>query len=226
MGKEKILIIEDDKVIARLIKMYLDAEGYTTELVFDGSMALDAIKTFAPDIVLLDLMLPGMDGVEICRQARAFYNGMILVLTASVDEMSEVSLFKFGADDYVTKPVKGNILLARVEALLRRSPYQKKQSMCQLGFTVDSESKRAFYHTQELNLTPAEFDVFQLLYQNYETLVTREECCKLVRGIEYCSSDRTVDMRISGLRRKLLAHNVTEVMIKTLRNKGYMLVDK
>ena len=121
MSKTKVLIVEDDQEIARLTTLYLEAEGYNVSVVHDGNLALEAIRNTEPDLVLLDLMLPGLSGAQICRQAREFYNGIILVLTASADEMSEVSLFKFGADDYVTKPIRGHALLARIEALLRRA---------------------------------------------------------------------------------------------------------
>ncbi|WCE31420.1 response regulator transcription factor [Vibrio sp. SCSIO 43137] len=226
MVKAKILIIEDDRVIARLIKLYLDAEGYQVEMIFTGENAISVIREFNPDVVILDLMLPGKDGVDICREARDFFRGMILVLTASVDEMSEVSLFKFGADDYVTKPVKGNILLARVEALLRRAPATSTAELSSTGFLVEKESQRVFYRSEEIRLTPSEFDVFNLLFENFAKVVSREEFCKAVRGFEYNASDRTVDMRVSGLRKKLVENNVNEVLIKTLRNKGYMLVHK
>lgn len=103
MSKTKVLIVEDDQEIARLTTLYLEAEGYDVSVVHEGNLALEAIRSIEPDLVLLDLMLPGMSGAQICRQAREFYNGIILVLTASADEMSEVSLFKFGADDYVAK---------------------------------------------------------------------------------------------------------------------------
>lgn len=127
MVSNKILLVEDDSEIARLTKMYLEAEGYLVTVVDNGLNALDSIKALKPDLVLLDLMLPGKDGAMICQEAREFYHGIILVLTATDDEMSEVSLLKFGADDYLTKPIKGNILLARIEAALRR--YRRQVDM-------------------------------------------------------------------------------------------------
>ena len=105
MGGNKILLVEDDSEIARLTKMYLEAEGYLVTVVDNGLNALEAIKELKPELVLLDLMLPGKNGAEICQEAREFYHGIIIVLTATDDEMSEVSLFKFGADDYLTKPL-------------------------------------------------------------------------------------------------------------------------
>ncbi|MGF1754828.1 response regulator transcription factor [Vibrio makurazakiensis] len=230
MNKAKILIVEDDAEIARLTTMYLEAEGYDSQVVNDGSLALDAIRTFNPDLVLLDLMLPGLCGSQICKQARDFYNGMILVQTATDDEMSEVSLFKFGADDYVTKPIRGHVLLARIEALLRRSkptaaaskPLSNTNSCC--GIEIDPAAQVATFNGQCLNLTSAEFEILNLLFSNKSYVVTREECCQLFRGIDYSFNDRSIDMRVSGLRKKLREHASDKQFIRTIRNKGYMLV--
>lgn len=221
----KVLIVEDDHVIARLMRIYLDEEGYQTEVVFDGLEAIEAIKTFQPQLVVLDLMLPGLDGVEICRQARTFYKGMILVVTASVDELSEVSLLKYGADDYVTKPIKSRILLARVEALFRRLPEAVNTSDVRLRLTVDNKSKSVSFDGEAVNLTASEFDIFYMLYQSFGEVLSRESCCKAIRGIEYNSCDRTVDMRVSGLRKRLVKEGVNIVSIKTVRNQGYALVE-
>lgn len=149
-------------------------------------MALEAIRSIEPDLVLLDLMLPGMSGAQICRQAREFYNGMILVLTASADEMSEVSLFKFGADDYVAKPIRGHALLARIEALLRRAtPATKAQETTtekQCDIVINSAAQSASLYGQNLKLTSAEFEILNLLVNNICQVVTRDQCCQLFRG--------------------------------------------
>ncbi|OLQ81161.1 DNA-binding response regulator [Photobacterium proteolyticum] len=228
-SENKILLIEDDSEIARLTKMYLETEGYETKVIDSGDVALDGIKEFAPDVVLLDLMLPGLDGAEICRRAREFYTGMILVLTASADEMSEVTLFKLGADDYVTKPVRGHILLARIEALLRRSRPKKfklaEGVVEKFGISLHNSSQRAFFNNKQLDLTVSEYEVLQLLFEHSGEVVSREECCKHIRGIDYNVNDRSIDMRISGLRRKLSTHNVNKAVVRTIRNKGYMLSD-
>ncbi|MEZ9418212.1 response regulator transcription factor, partial [Vibrio sp. 10N.286.49.E1] len=126
-------------------------------VVHEGNLALEAIRSIEPDLVLLDLMLPGMSGAQICRQAREFYNGIILVLTASADEMSEVSLFKFGADDYVAKPIRGHALLARIEALLRRAapiaiaPENTPEKQCDI--VVNNIDQTATLYGQNLKLT-------------------------------------------------------------------------
>lgn len=229
MTKGKVLIVEDDPEIARLTTMYLEAEEYQILVIEDGALAINAIHQFEPDLILLDLMLPGLNGDHICRQAREFYQGMILVLTASVDEVSEVSLFKFGADDYVTKPIRGHVLLARIEALMRRAQPRVVEAVAQesrvTDISVDTVKQIAYYKNHNLNLTSAEFEILNLLVMHHREVVTREECCKLFRGIDYSFNDRSIDMRISGLRRKL-ANYESEVTttIRTIRNKGYMLV--
>ncbi|MEL0606719.1 response regulator transcription factor [Vibrio echinoideorum] len=228
MSKTKVLIVEDDQEIARLTTLYLEAEGYNVSVVHEGNLALDAIRNIEPDLVLLDLMLPGMNGAQICRQAREFYNGMILVLTASADEMSEVSLFKFGADDYVAKPIRGHALLARIEALLRRaSPVITAQEIApekQCDIVINTTAQSATLYGQNLKLTSAEFEILNLLVNNISQVVTRDQCCQLFRGIDYAFNDRSIDMRVSGLRRKLRIHAKDKQLIRTVRNKGYMLV--
>jgi len=238
MSKAKVLIVEDDLEIARLTTLYLEAEGYSVSVVHDGNLALDSIRSFQPDLVLLDLMLPGMSGTQICRQAREFYHGIILVLTASADEVSEVSLFKFGADDYVTKPIRGHALLARIEALLRRASLSAQDLASAVSHAVESEActpnpngiyidvgdQSAYLNGQNLKLTSAEFDILNLLVKNMSEVVTRDQCCQLFRGIDYSFNDRSIDMRVSGLRKKLRIHAQDKQWIRTVRNKGYMLV--
>lgn len=228
MSKTKVLIVEDDQEIARLTTLYLEAEGYEVSVVHEGNLALEAIRSIEPDLVLLDLMLPGMSGAQICREAREFYNGMILVLTASADEMSEVSLFKFGADDYVAKPIRGHALLARIEALLRRATPMATTSVNaaekQSDIVINSAAQSATLYGQNLKLTSAEFEILNLLVNNLSQVVTRDQCCQLFRGIDYAFNDRSIDMRVSGLRRKLRIHAKDKQLIRTVRNKGYMLV--
>ncbi|MCF4175855.1 response regulator transcription factor [Vibrio sp. McD22-P3] len=224
-----ILLIEDDMHIGNLTKMFLEAEGYTVNWIEDGSIALNKIDSLKPDLVILDLMLPGKSGGDICREARAFYSGMIMVVTAAEDEMSEVSLFKLGADDYITKPVRGHILVARIEALMRRyKPVQQAEKSLYIsdayGIVVNNENQTAYYEQKPLNLTNSEFEILQLLIENKGKTVSREHCCRVVRGIEYSSYNRSIDMRISGLRKKLIQAEIYDAIIKTVRNQGYRLV--
>ncbi|ACY53243.1 MULTISPECIES: response regulator transcription factor [Vibrio] len=225
-----ILLVEDDSEIARLTKMYLEAEGYTVIVIDNGQNALETIKELKPDLVLLDLMLPGKNGAEICQEARKFYHGIIIVLTATDDEMSEVSLFKFGADDYLTKPIKGNILLARIEAALRRYRRQvdtvEEEKLSRYGISLCLRRSQAFYLQKDIGLTSSEFEILELLMLNVDKPVSRESCCRLARGIEYCITDRSIDMRISSLRKKFSKAHIHTATIKTIRHHGYMLTGK
>ncbi|MBA5761735.1 response regulator transcription factor [Vibrio sp. 404] len=226
-----ILLVEDDHAIAQLTKMYLEAEGYRVSAIESGLNATEEIRRSQPDLVILDLMLPEKSGVDICREVREFYQGMIIILTASEDEMSEVSLLKLGADDYITKPVRGHILVARIEALMRRyrshmlTPEPRSISQA-YGIVIDNESNIAHYQQRPIDITQSEFEILQVLIDHSGTVVSREHCCQVARGIEYNANDRSIDMRISSLRKKLILADVSSVTIKTVRNKGYKLVGR
>lgn len=225
---KRLLIVEDDPEIARLTAMYLEAEGYETKVVHDGLEAIPAMKLYQPHLVILDLMLPGIGGIEICKQARTFYQKPILVLTACADDMTEVSLLKLGADDYLTKPIKPHILTVRIEALLRRSVAQESNQPknLQVGeLRIEPGNKTVYFYDQELQLAAAEYEMLLLLAQNAGQVVSREACCSSLRGINYDYNDRSVDMRISGLRKKLHDDKVPYRIILTVRNQGYLLAN-
>lgn len=228
MHNNHILIIEDDDEIARLSAMYLNSEGYTTSIVTDGIVAVETIKALQPDLVILDLMLPGIDGIEICKQTRDFYQGPILILTACDDEFREVNLLKLGADDYLNKPVKPHIMLARIEALLRRSKISctQQQQISTRLIQIDTTNQTVRFKGQLLDLTGAEYDMLQILTRNAGKTVSREICSRALRGIDYSVSDRSIDMRISGLRKKLQDEKAPYQIIKTIRSKGYMLINE
>ncbi|MCL1059603.1 response regulator transcription factor [Shewanella gelidimarina] len=227
MSKANILIIEDDKEISRLTAMYLEAEDYNTHIIADGLQALSAVRLEEPDLITLDLMLPGLDGVSVCKQVRKFYHGPILVLTASADDISEVSLLKLGADDYLTKPVRPHVMLARIEALLRRSrPAKLGHNQLQVGqLNIDTCKQIVTYNNLTPALTTAEYEMLLLLASHAGNIVSREDCCRSLRGIDYDFNDRSVDMRISGLRKKLNDDTPPYKTILTIRNKGYMLIN-
>ncbi len=227
MNEMKILIVEDDAEISRLTAMYLEAEGYESKIINDGGDALAAIKSYHPDLVILDLMLPGLNGLEICKRARLFYRAPILVLTASDDDVSEVSLLKLGADDFLSKPLKPHILVARIEALIRRSQASnvditnEKHSKLH----INAATREVFLAGELLNLTGSEYEMLNLLEQNIGIPVSRDDCCKALRGIDYDFNDRSIDMRISMLRKKLNDDKMPYKIITTVRNKGYMLLN-
>lgn len=227
MSKTKVLIIEDDAEISRLTAMYLDVEGYDTKLVVDGALAVAAVMEYEPDVVVLDLLLPHVSGIEICKQARVFYEGPIVVLTACDDDASEVSLLKLGADDFLSKPLKPHILVARIEALMRRVNNQlsanEHEADCRL--VIDIKNQKVTLDDITLNLTHAEYEMLVLLKHNMGVPVSRDDCCHALRGIDYDFSNRSIDMRISGLRKKMHDEKNPHEFIVTIRNKGYMLIN-
>ena len=228
MDKTRILLIEDDAEISRLTAMYLDAEGYQVAVIDDGALALEAIKNTKPELIILDLMLPGMSGIEICKAAREFYQQPILILTACDDDISEVSLLKMGADDYLVKPLRPHVLVARIEALLRRSQgtleSQSKQAAVATALTISEASNKVTFQGKLLNLTGSEYQMLKLLHKNVGKVISREQCCQALRGIDYDFSNRSIDMRISALRKKLGDDQMPYQVITTIRNQGYKLI--
>jgi DNA-binding response OmpR family regulator len=207
--------------------MYLEIEGFDTKIIDDGLAALSAIKDYEPDLIILDLMLPGFSGVEICKEARTFYTGPIIVLTACTDDVSEVSLLKLGADDFLTKPLKPHVLVARMEALMRRVkpveiPTVKKPHS---RLSIDTHHQKVTLDGEILTLSSSEYEMLVILEQNIGEAVSREDCCKILRGINYDFNNRSIDMRISGLRKKIQDDQVPYKIITTVRNKGYMLLN-
>ena len=223
-----ILIIEDDKEIARLTEIYLQSTGYETTVVADGSLAIATIKKLSPDLILLDLMLPGVDGFELCKQARKFYLGPIIVLTAIEDDISEVSLLKLGADDYLRKPAKPHIMSARIEALLRRAKVNNEQVTQELAnkLAINRDTLSVTLNNSLIDLTNSEFDMLVLLADNAGQTVSREKCIQSLRGIDFDVTNRSIDMRVSALRKKLHDEKSPYKLIKTVRNKGYLLVNE
>lgn len=236
MSKTRILLIEDDAEISRLTAMYLDVEGYQVAVIDDGAKALEAIKNTKPELIILDLMLPGMSGIEICKLAREFYQQPILILTACDDDISEVSLLKMGADDYLVKPLRPHVLVARIEALLRRnqntqlSAQSCSQSLSDENIqqstvlTIDEARNQVSFRGRLLTLTGSEYEMLKLLHKNAGKVISREQCCQALRGIDYDFSNRSIDMRISALRKKLGDDEMPYQVITTIRNQGYKLI--
>lgn len=181
-------------------------------------------------------MLPGKSGIEICKEIRGFFSRPILILTAPNDDVTEVSLLKLGADDYLTKPLKPHVLVARIEALLRRSEIgagtqtsaddstmPSMPSTPSLIEVIDDKSQ-VIFKGKRIQLTSAELEMLKILNTNKGRIVSREECCQALRGIEYDFSNRSIDMRISGLRKKLGDEEAPYKIIATIRNKGYKLL--
>ncbi|MCE9663025.1 response regulator [Halomonas sp. M5N1S17] len=224
---EHVLIIEDDVRLAELTRDYLEANGFQVTVEAEGSRGVEQIQTLQPDLVILDLMLPGEDGLSICRRARPDYSGPILMLTARTDDMDQVLGLEMGADDYVPKPVQPRVLLARMRALLRRADNTEQGGDVRLSFgnlEIDSATREAWLEGDRIDLTSAEFDLLWLLASNAGRVLTREEIFSDLRGIKYDGQDRSIDVRVSRIRPKIGDDPNHPHRIKTVRSKGYLFV--
>ena len=227
----RILIVEDDERLANLTREYLENNGLQVSIESDGAKAVDRILEECPDLVVLDLMLPGEDGVSICRRVRNQFHNPILMLTARTDDLDEVLGLEMGADDYVAKPVRPRVLLARIRALLRRSTTaaegEADEGVNRLRFgplMVDNAMREAWLDENGIELTSAEFDLLWLLCSNAGRVLSREEIFARLRGIEYDGQDRSIDVRVSRIRPKIGDDPMHPRLIKTVRSKGYLFV--
>lgn len=226
----RILIVEDDQRLAELTQDYLESNGLAVSIESHGAKAVERVLAERPDLVVLDLMLPGEDGLSICKRLRPEYDGPILMLTARTDDMDQIQGLEMGADDYVCKPVRPRVLLARIRALLRRSePAEPTQNVGGKRLTfgklvIDNAMREAWLAEQTIELTSAEFDLLWLLAANAGRILSREEIFNSLRGIEYDGQDRSIDVRISRIRPKIGDDPMHPRLIKTVRSKGYLFV--
>ncbi|BBN82538.1 DNA-binding response regulator [Pseudoalteromonas sp. A25] len=226
----KLALVEDDLELAQWICDYLSAKQYKVDVYHDGQQALDALKSSDVELVVLDGMLPSLDGLEVCKQLRQHSNIPILMLTARDEEIDEILGLEMGADDYLTKPVRGRLLETRIKALLRRSQPIDKQissSLIELGSLVLNQATREVcLANKPINLSSNEFDALWLLACRSGSVVSREELTQALRGFEYDGFDRSIDLRISRLRKKLGDSGTEPYKIKTIWGKGYLLVSE
>lgn len=226
--REHVLIIEDDQRLADLTRDYLEANGFRVTLEADGANGVKRITGLQPDLVILDLMLPGEDGLSICRRARPHYAGPIMMLTARTDDLDQVLGLEMGADDYMPKPVQPRVLLARMRALLRRAegglPAGGEERLRFENLEIDHATREAWLSGERIDLTSAEFDLLWLLASNAGRVLTREEIFDDLRGIKYDGQDRSIDVRVSRIRPKIGDDTHHPHRIKTVRSKGYLFV--
>ena len=224
-----ILLIEDDARLAELTATYLAQNGLRVSIEARGDRALERFAQERPRLVLLDLLLPGKDGLTICRELRRASEVPILILTARDTDFDHVIGLEAGADDYVMKPVDPMVLLARVRALLRRAGRgglaSERRADLQLGaLRISETSREVWLHGRPVTLTTQEFELLNLLARRAGELVSRDEVFRTVRGIDYDGLDRSIDGRVSKLRRKLGDDAAAPTRIKTVWGKGYLLV--
>ena len=229
----KILLVEDDTRLSALIQEYLQKQAMVVSIEHRGDLAWKRIIAESPDLVILDLMLPGMDGLEVCKTVRPQYAGPIMMLTARDEDIDQVVGLEIGADDYITKPVQPRVLLARIRALMRRFSDTSSIQQAQLAekseysygcFTISATAREAWLHDEVLDLTTNDFDLLWLLASNPGEIFTRDTILENLRGIDYDGIDRSVDIRVSRLRKKLGDDTGHPLRIKTIRGKGYLFV--
>jgi len=219
-----IMVVEDDESLAAWIADYLNSHHYQVSVATRGDDALELIKADDPDLVVLDVMLPGLSGMEVCAQARQFYSRPIIMLTAQSEEEDEIRGLETGADDFLPKPVKPKVLLARIKALLRREQSDEPVHIIRIGgLYIDPTSRTLTLNEQDINLSSHEFDLLTLLASQAGMPVSREKLISQMRGIEYDGLDRSIDISISRLRKKLGDIASNPERIKTIRGKGYLL---
>lgn len=223
---KRVLVVDDEKLIVKGIRFSLEQEGMEVSCAYDGEEALNMAKENEYDIILLDIMLPRMNGLEVCQQIREFSSVPIVMLTAKGEDMDKILGLEYGADDYITKPFNILEVKARIKAIMRRAsksePKEEKAKVVQVGdLKLDCESRRVFIGQKEVNLTAKEFDVLELLVYNPNKVYSRENLLNIVWGYEYPGDVRTVDVHIRRLREKIETNPSDPKYVHTKWGVGY-----
>ncbi len=218
-----ILVVDDEAPVRETVRAYLEKDGYTVYTAADGNAALQSIRAFRPDLVVLDIMLPGVDGLEVLRRMRQESNAWVIMLTARAEEMDKILGLKMGADDYLTKPFSPRELLARIEAMLRRGGGGSSEDAPLVfeAIQIDPGARKVRVAGQPVDLTPIEFDLLLALARHHGRVLSREQLIEQVWGYDYYGDDRVVDVHIGRLRRKLDQAGGAGSLVATVRGVGY-----
>lgn len=223
---KKVLVVDDEKLIVKGIRFSLEQDGMEVDCAYDGQEALDKAMATPYDMILLDVMLPKMDGFEVCQRIREFSNMPIVMLTAKGDDMDKILGLEYGADDYITKPFNILEVKARIKAIMRRTTPQvvKEQKITEIksgDFTINTENRRLFILDQEINMTSKEFDMLLLLVTNPGKVYSRDELLRAIWGEDYPGDARTVDVHIRRLREKIEPNASEPKYVHTKWGVGY-----
>ena len=223
---KKILVVDDEKSIVKGIKFSLEQDDMKVEVAYDGETALELAKANHYDMILLDIMLPGFSGLEVCQMIREFSDVPIIMLTAKGDDMDKILGLEYGADDYITKPFNILEVKARIKAIFRRNnrnvPEQENQKVIETkGLKIDVDSRRVYIDDKEVNLTAKEFELVYLLVSNPNKVYSREQLLKTIWGPSYPGDARTVDVHVRRLREKIEATPADPKYIHTKWGGGY-----
>ena len=226
MTAAKILIVEDDPVLATVLSQHLGRIGYETQIESGGAGTSDRLRDGSFDAVVLDGNLPDVDGFEICRRIRPWYRGAILMLTSRDDDLDRIMGLELGADDYLVKPVRPQVVMAHLKACLRRTADaaapSSEEEIAYGRFRINRAARTVVLGDADVNLTTAEFDLLWLLAEKAGSVLSRDDIMGGMRGIDHDGLDRSIDMRVSRLRRRLGDDPDRPVLIKTVRGKGYL----
>ena len=226
MSQPRILIVEDERGLVQSLTWYFNREGYETHSANDGNEGLRKAQTLIPDVVLLDIMLPGLDGLSICRELRASERTKqipIILITAKSEETDQLVGYNMGADDYVTKPFSNKVLLQKIKVLLRRveSPVESGDVIEHVGIRIDRVRHRVTVHNDEVSLTPTEFKLLECLLRQPGRAFNRHQLMDAAIGEGQIVLERTIDVHVKTLRKKLEDAGGTTEMIETVRGVGY-----
>lgn len=228
--EERILVVDDEPILLKGLKFSLEQDGYAVDVAMDGNEAYDKIMNNTYHLVVLDLMLPGLDGLEVCKKVRETSMVPIIILTAKGEDSSKVLGLEYGADDYLTKPFNILELKARIKAILRRvnvSEQLNTSSVITVGeFSINTLGRKVSIKNREINLTAKEFDLLLLLVINKDKVFSREELLEKIWGYEYFGDVRTVDVHIRRLREKIEDNSSQPEFIMTKWGVGYFFKDK
>jgi DNA-binding response OmpR family regulator len=219
----RILVVDDEPPIVELVRGYLTREGWTVDVAIDGPTAIERARSNPPDVIVLDLMLPGIDGLEVCRQVRAFSDAYVLMLTARSEEIDRIVGLSVGADDYLVKPFSPRELVARIKALLRR-PRATVRISSPAGLEIDEPRHSVRVDGTSIELTATEFGILAALTRDPGLVVSRTALLDRVWGSEFVADDHLVDVHVANLRRKLGDDPTAPRFIETVRAVGYRLM--
>ena len=224
----KILAVDDEVTLLNTIQAYLEQEGYEIQTAADGRAALLIFRDFQPDLVVLDIMLPELDGLEVLRQIRQTSEAYVIMLTAKADETDKIIGLGLGADDYVTKPFSPRELVARIKAALRRASgsNSSKTELVSRQLRLDVDGRLAWKNGKLLDLTPIEFDLLHVLLRHHGRALSREQLIEQVWSHDYYGDDRVVDVHIGRLRKKVEDDPARPILIATVWGAGYRLEDE
>lgn len=228
MNDTRILVVDDEPSLTGTVQAYLEQEGYTVRMAADGIAALQTFRSFKPDLIVLDIMLPGLDGLEVLRRVRQESSVYVLMLTAKSEETDKVVGLGLGADDYVCKPFSPRELVARIKAILRRGreAHDAESVLCFRRLRIDPGSRRVWKDGQEIELTAIEFELLHALAQHCSRVLSREQLIEHAWGYDYYGDERVADVHIGRIRKKIEDDPANPALIVTVRGAGYRFEDE